>query len=68
MVQMISEKSFLESQVKPLLELANTERWKSGLNILYLSSSILRLSEQFVKPCLVSASGPYTGIEDSLHR
>jgi len=66
MSQKINDSKILEPQIKSLIELANTEFWKSGLNILYLNSSVLKLSEEFDIPCLVSASSSYEDVESSI--
>jgi len=66
MNQPLSENSVLESQIRPLINIANTELWKAGLHIFYLNGSVLNFSEEFDMPCLIGASIPYNEIETSI--
>lgn len=66
MVNVEKEYSPLEYAIRPLLEAANTKDWKGVLNILYLSGPVTAFSEELQLPCLVSAEGPYDGIQHSM--
>ena len=57
-----SESSELEEVVKPLIQAANSNEWKEGLNILFYSGTILAFSEELRTPFLVEGKGDFEGI------
>jgi len=60
------DSSALESEIKPLLDAANTENWKDALNILYYNGSVLVFSEEMRIPCLVSLKGPVDDLSQAI--
>lgn len=41
MVKIEKDSSALESEIRPLIDAANTKEWKAALNILFLNGSVL---------------------------
>src|SRR5947209_3746481 len=63
MVKIEKEGSDLEPVMKPLIDLANTEDWKSALNVLYLNGGILNFVEGSAVPVLIGLNGDDEDVE-----
>jgi hypothetical protein len=63
LIKIEKESSDLEPVTKPLIDLANTEDWKSALNVLYLNGGILNFVEGSAVPVLISLNGDDQDVE-----